>query len=417
MEGTGTPASIVVKVGKYSKTVTATYSVNNTWTKEASGIPPGAKFHVSPVNLGTPTKPVYYLGSAANGLWRKDGTDAKAQWTQANGVTGPLNFHHAVIDSSPVNLGTEQNPKYYQATQNQGLWTSTNGTNWNHIDSIRYDYKLATAPVKIGNSYYLSTDGHKLWTSTNGTNWQTVAPGTNNGIPNTARLLSPVTRLQTGGTKASPTYSYYQATDGEGLYKYTASASFSATNALAANAWTKVSGITANGMVTAPVKIGAYLFQATTDNGLWRSIDNGISWQKVPDILANANLYAYPVNLGTATSPVLYQATVNNGLWRSTNKGDSWQPVKGIPQSHAANLVSAPKNLGTPAKPLYFQGSDGAGVWTSTDGINWTQNPTKDLKSANIESTPVKLDGVYVATSDSTTTANSGLWRIKPPTT
>ena len=355
---TATNANVTVHVGKaVSNPIPFTYQVNNTWTKEASGsgIPPAAKFHVSPVNLGTPTKPVYYLGSAANGLWRKDGTDAKAQWTQANGVTGALNLHHAIIDSSPVNLGTEQNPQYYQATQNEGLWMSNNGIRWTYVSSIIYDEnKLVTAPVKIGDSYYQSTDGNNLWTSTDGTNWQTVVPGTNNGIPNTAKLLSPVTRLQTGGTKAAPTYSYYQATDGDGLYKYTASGPFSAANALAANAWTKVSGITANGMVTAPVKIGNYLFQATTDNGLWRSEDNGNSWQKVPNIPATANLSTPPVNLGTTTSPVLYQATVNNGLWRSTNKGDSWAPVNGIPQSHTANLVSAPKNLGTPAKPLYF---------------------------------------------------------------
>ena len=420
MEGTGTPASILVKVGNYSKTVAATYSVNNAWTKEASGIPAGAKFHVAPVKFGD----TYYLGSAANGLWTKDSTQSKAQWTQVTGTAAAgstSDFKKAIIDSAPVKWqtgGTVAEPiyTYFQATQNEGLWTSPDGVTWTQNADIPASANLPVAPFKIGNDFYLGTDGQGLWTSTNGTDWIKAASGIDYGIPTTAKLLSPVTRIQTGGTAAAPTYSYYQATDGNGLYKYTASAPFSASNALAANAWTEVAGFTPDGMVTAPVKIGNYLFQATTDGGLWRSKNNGTTWQQLPNIPATANLYAPPVNLGTTASPVLYQATVNNGLWRSTNKGDSWTPVKGIPQSHAANLVSAPKNLGTPTKPLYFQGSDGAGVWTSTDGINWTQNPTKGLKSANIESTPVKMDGVYVATSDSETTANSGLWKIKPPT-
>ena len=404
-------AQIVVKDGSYSKTVNVSFQVANQWNKEANGIPASAKFHVSPVDLGTPTKPVYYLGSAMNGLWRKDGTDAKAQWTQMKGIAAKgskSDFTKAVIDSAPVKLGNT----YFQATQNEGLWTSTDGINWTQNASVPATANLPKAPVQIGSNYYLGTNGEGLWTSTDGVTWKTADSKTNYGIPTTAKLLSPITQIQTAGTAKAPIYSYYQATDGNGLYKYTGSQPFSATSALAAKAWTKVTAVQADGMVSAPVKLGSDLYQATTTAGLWRSQDNGKTWQQVSNIPTGANLYTAPVQLGTASAPVYYQATINQGLWYSTDKGNTWKQAMNIPAK--ANLASAPVNLGTATKPEYFLASDGGGVWTSSDGVNWTQNTTKNLTTADIESSPVKLDGVYVVTSDSPTAANAGLWRLKP---
>ena len=413
-------AQIVVKDGSYSKTVNVSFQVANQWNKEANGIPATAKFHVSPVDLGTPTKPVYYLGSAMNGLWRKDGADAKAQWTQMKGTAAKgskSDFTKAIIDSTPVKLqtgGTATKPiyTYFQATQNEGLWTSTDGINWTQNVSVPATANLPKAPVQIGSNYYLGTNGEGLWTSTDGVTWKTADSKTNYGIPTTAKLLSPITQIQTGGTAKAPIYSYYQATDGDGLYKYTGSQAFSATSALAAKAWTKVTAVQSDGMVSAPVKLGNDLYQATTTAGLWRSQDNGKTWQQVSNIPTGANLYTAPVQLGTTSTPVYYQVTVNQGLWYSTDKGNTWKQAMKIPAK--ANLVSAPVNLGTAMKPEYFLASDGGGVWTSSDGVNWTQNTTKNLTTADIESSPVKLDGVYVVTSDSTTATNAGLWRIKP---
>lgn len=411
-------AQIVVKDGSYSKTVDVSFQVKNQWNKEAGGIPASAKFHVSPVNLGTTTKPVYYLGSAKNGLWRKDGTDAKAQWTQMKAAKGSkIDFTKAVIDSAPVKLqtsGTTTKPvyTYFQATQNEGLWTSTDGINWTQNASVPATANLPKAPVQIGSNYYLGTNGEGLWTSTDGVTWTTADSKINYGIPTTAKLLSPITQIQTGGTAKAPIYSYYQATDGNGLYKYTGSQTFSAKTALATKAWTKVTAVQSDGMVSAPVKLGSDLYQATTTAGLWRSQDNGKTWQQVNNIPTDTDLYVAPVQLGTASAPIYYQTTLKQGLWYSTDKGKTWKQATSIPAKE--NLVSAPVNLGTATKPEYFLASDGGGVWTSSDGVNWTQNTTENLKTADIERSPVKLDGVYVVTSDSPKDANAGLWKIKP---
>ena len=74
----------------------------------------------------------------------------------------------ASIISSPVKI----NNIYYLSTFGSGLYTSTDGINWNrdHARGIQASVKSDLTPVKIGRVYYLGTE-EGLYTSNNGTIW------------------------------------------------------------------------------------------------------------------------------------------------------------------------------------------------------------------------------------------------------
>ena len=406
MEGSGQAAIITVKVGSATKTVTGVkFKVDNTWTKEAKGIPAGAQFHVSPVNFGTNTAPQYYLGSAKNGLWHLDGTNSKATWTQVQGGL-PTTADSANIHSVPVKIGDI----YFQAFNGQGLWYSTNLTSWTQATAASGETGFATAPlvtppVKFGNEYYQGSNGAGLWKSSNGKNGWTQVTGTAGSvIPPTAKLDAPLVNL---GTSANPLY--YQATDGQGLWY---------SNDLTTTTWTKVTTNAGNldDMVSAPVRIGDYYYQSTTDAGVFRAAAATAigpnAWQRITG--ANAtDFYSQPVLLGNTIFAAARKNTSNiGGLYTILNNG-SFKKVTAIPTT--ADLASAPVKLGD----IYYQTSMGAGVWTSTDGINWKQNTTPGLKNAYIDNSPVLLQGSYVVGSydgdqSATPQADYGLWRIHP---
>lgn len=416
MEGTGTPVQIAVKDGSALQTVPATYQVANTWKKANAGILDEAKVSYAPVKVGD----YYYIGTLANGLWYS--TDGLTNWQQVTTTAtseAKTNFDQARISRKPEKIGTN----YFVATS-KGLWYSANGTSgWQNALGIAGEsgfnsVDLVSPPLEYNNKYYIGSNGNNnlggIWDSANGASGWTQEKA-NNNIPVTKQIQAPLTHLVKGGGVPGNAEYFAEAANG-GIYQ-----SKNLTD------WSMQVPTIHNYRAVAPPTeifapshygVGEIWYMPTTNAGLWTSADGGRSWQQYgsPSIdpgaaeLANSSLVSAPVKIGD----YLYAATTNHGLWRGRGQYgpsyyNNWTKVSDIPNN--ANLTSPPFNFKTTQKPLYMQSSNGHGLWTSTDGLHWQQNKTTNLTNANLANKPVKIGDNYIVASDY---INPGLWTIKP---
>jgi len=131
--------------------------------------------------------------------------------------------------------------------------------------------------------------------------------------------------------------------------------------------WIQISeGIGANRNISSLVSSGNYLFAGVlTGGGVFRSSDNGVSWQNVSSGLSNLNIKSlYYIN------NTLFAGTNGNGIFLSTNNGDSWYSASnGLSSLYVNNIYSS-------AGSLYACTSDtlnnSGGVFVTTNyGANW----------------------------------------------
>ncbi|MGH9936234.1 MAG: hypothetical protein ACREAM_08310, partial [Blastocatellia bacterium] len=105
---------------------------------------------------------------------------------------------------------------------------------------------------------------------------------------------------------------------------------------------------------------GANLFLGTV-SGVYRSSDRGQNWRQVALGLGNRDVAAFAVSDNN-----IYAGTRGAGVFVSTNQGDSWTAVNsGLTNMTILSLAVSGANL--------FAGTSGGGVFRSTDqGQNWT---------------------------------------------
>jgi photosystem II stability/assembly factor-like uncharacterized protein len=85
-------------------------------------------------------------------------------------------------------------------------------------------------------------------------------------------------------------------------------------------------------------------------NGVFRSLDGGVTWTQVNEGLTNPSVKAI-VMAGEA----LFAATLGGGVFLSTDNGDSWTPINN-------GLISMSVRSLTVKGRTLFAGTDG-GVW------------------------------------------------------
>jgi hypothetical protein len=136
-------------------------------------------------------------------------------------------------------------------------------------------------------------------------------------------------------------------------------------------------------------KSGAML--AATDNGVFRSTNNGESWQSASSGLMKMKISA----LTTTTDGKLYAGSTNGGIFYSLDVGDNWYLVMnrvGLPAALSALLSgSSPTNSATALpkteihalaaftqnKQNYLAAALDSGVYLSEDGgLTWQQPPS-----------------------------------------
>ncbi|MDP2302047.1 MAG: T9SS type A sorting domain-containing protein [Ignavibacteria bacterium] len=110
---------------------------------------------------------------------------------------------------------------------------------------------------------------------------------------------------------------------------------------------------------------GINLFAAPWSGGIYRSTDNGTSWNEVNNGLTEINITVTALG---ADGSNIYAGTGGNGVFLSTNFGDSWVEINN--SSTATTNVHAFVKSGT----SLFMGSQGGGVHRTTDnGASWEQ--------------------------------------------
>ena len=158
---------------------------------------------------------------------------------------------------------------------------------------------------------------------------------------------------------------------------------------------------------------GRILFFGSRHDGLWKSADRGVTWQKVSGFPEISTTFSFPVPTNAAPrprrfnfpsqsvgivsvvfdptsgkpgqpTPIIYAAvsTAESNLLRSADAGATWQCVTNRPVGFRPNhLVRAPDGL------LYLSYGKEPGPNTMTDGAVWRFDPKK---STWTDITPVK---------------------------
>jgi len=126
------------------------------------------------------------------------------------------------------------------------------------------------------------------------------------------------------------------------------------------NSWTILQSTSIPENKSTLVKIGNSLFLGTTNAGIYRSDDNGLTWMAK---LANSNI------TGIAASGTSIFAGTGQGMFRSDDNGDSWSTINdglGVPAPYIYSLVATETDV-------YIGAGDNLGIFHSTDnGNTWT---------------------------------------------
>ncbi len=284
-------------------------------------------------------------------------------WTQLNNGTVSNGFECITIDNSDnIVVGTN----YY------GVVRSTDdGMNWETLNNGMYFTTIKSLVADSSGSLYAVVEGKGIYKSTDeGNNWNLV--NIKDSLYN-GSILS-LTALQSGGLMAYANYGgTYVTTD------YTTWNPF--TNPLASNYSSLTIGVSKNG----------YYFEGTSSGKIYRSPSSSDNWIDITDTLSTNYIYKIGVK---STGEVFVLSDV--GVYRSTDNGDTWQNVNGIPATYNFSIAFSPDG-----DIFIGGGGEGGGVYRSTDdGVDWT-NLQEGLTNSGILSLATNPGGsIYAGTFD-----------------
>jgi photosystem II stability/assembly factor-like uncharacterized protein len=160
------------------------------------------------------------------------------------------------------------------------------------------------------------------------------------------------------------------------------------------------------------------LFAATFGRGIFRSTDNGTSWEPANNGLTNLNVENLELSVAGVLSPVLFASTAEQGagVFRTLDNGASWQMIdSGLTNLNLDAFAVSGMNL--------YVAGNGGGVYLSTNnGISWNTANTGlsqyltvlDFAVGGTYAMPMLFAGtyqygVYLANGKNWTPVNNGL--------
>jgi ligand-binding sensor domain-containing protein len=295
----------------------------------------------------------FYMATNGNGVWRS--ADGSATWSALPTLNEPSVRALAVTAAGDLVVGTTG------ASPSGGAWRlPAGGSTWTLLTSgLLAGARVTALAVAANGDLYAGTQGNGVYRMPNGSNaW--VAVG---ALASSQRVRS-LLFLPNGDLLAAAT----PVTTGYGnLWRLPSGGSTWATSSGG------LSGSSLN--VYALARSSGGLLFAATDNGVWRSADNGLTWANqalagisIPAVAVDANNRVFA---GAQGSRTLYGA-----IYRSTDNGLTYQALTnglaGI--SNVSLLFAASNGLFAGANGL-FASSDGGQTWTAPNtglaALNW----------------------------------------------
>jgi len=113
------------------------------------------------------------------------------------------------------------------------------------------------------------------------------------------------------------------------------------------------------------------LFAGMEEGGIWRSTNDGASWEWVYPLGVLGEHDISMTCLGSAGSTIL--AGANGGVYRSANDGGTWTICNAGFQTTADSNVNCFTSLKVGSTTYFYAGTDGVVFISTTDGTSWTR--------------------------------------------
>jgi photosystem II stability/assembly factor-like uncharacterized protein len=164
------------------------------------------------------------------------------------------------------------------------------------------------------------------------------------------------------------------------------------------NSWQSANtGLTAVHILSLAQSTAGIVYAGSYDNGIFRSTDNGATWMAVSTGVPNGRIRAIAVNGNDA----VFIGTAGNGIYRSTDSGDSWVNVNGESGIDDALVTSLAIN----DKGFVFAGTLGHSFFSSYDNGETWQFTNSGLNNIAISLIIDREDHIWAGT------AGSGVFR------
>ena len=308
-----------------------------------------------------------FAGTDGFGILRS--TDEGETWDTLN--AGLKNLHITAINASDSGL--------LAATDDGVMYRSSDtGHTWVAADTATPGMQDVSVLQPNGNMLIAGTTSHGLFLSANnGANWRSV---------NASLISTPLKSLASIGSN------FLAATD---------SGSFLSRDAC--KTWV--------GRFDAPypgiqqfVTSGARLFAGTNNDGVFRSMDGGLSWAAMDNSMRFPNAAA--ITALATNGRYVFAGTASGLMLRCTLDGSGWTPIDTLP---AFNAVKAFAMSGT---DVYA--ATGDGIYRSTsDGIGWSPaNTDLDIPLTNVVACGSNLFAVSLGGSAYQATQAGLVWSL-----
>ena len=147
------------------------------------------------------------------------------------------------------------------------------------------------------------------------------------------------------------------------------------------------------------------VYVATSGNGIYKSLDGGLSWQRIVDGLFEWNITEMVMD--PQNSSVLYAGTENSGLFQTSTGGSAWAlagPDAGMIKAITSIAIDAGTCQSPPQCSDLYVGSEETGVWVGRS-FSWTQQNSglgtpAIVTALTVDSYNFSPSALYVGTED-----------------
>jgi photosystem II stability/assembly factor-like uncharacterized protein len=378
----------------YPGGVVTSANAGKTWVN-STGLPVDLSIGIS-VTVDPVTPTTLYIGTNGegypNGFYKS--TNSGASWTSIGNVIGGGDGFYVAAGRPAVSATTAAvfagGADLFSSANHGASWTrQEGGMKAGDIFQV-VDDELAVGGVYANNAggVFHSTDSGKSWTRVS--NWT--------GSTSVAAIaVDPV-------AASHPVYavSHGQAWRSANAGKSWTSVRFPGTG-------TEVSAFIAD------TATGGHLYAADTGNTFFKSVNSGASWTSVK-IGAASGTFTVDQTVGSQsiaidpTTPATLYATLSSGVWKSINSGGTWKKLPLPDGATVPEAITVAK--GTPSTLFAsYQNGQGSFIFASTDGgKSWANVSTPNGDTVyNLIATAdgkklfdVAYDGLFMSTNGGT---------------